>query len=220
MKKPAEMLLKIIFLLCALVLLLCSCGAQGQDSTNTNTPTVSTPGAIGNDAQTVASFFPVQTYAVYEVYNGNEASDFDAAMKANPLDAKMQKDLQAQNLTGTREQQVFFDDCLQLWQAELAHTAANFKQYLSEAQSTEFDAAQTAWEQDIEKNGSFDRTLLSENGVSLGTQYVPSALIATIEQYRERVFHIKYMTMLMETYTEAPVPEQEQLWNTWEIEKQ
>lgn len=207
-----------IALIALLSCFLCSCGAQGQDSTNTSTPTVSTPGAIGNDAQTVASFFPVQTYAVYEVYNGNEASDFDAAMKANPLDAKMQKDLQAQNLAGTREQQVFLDTCLRLWQAELAHTVASFKQYLSEPQAAEFDAAQTAWEQDIEKNASLDRTLLSENGVNLGTQYVPSALIATIEQYRERVFHIKYMTMLLESYVENPVPENEQLWNTWEVE--
>lgn len=199
-----------IALIALLACLLCACGAQGQDSTNTSTPMVSTPGAISDNAQTVASFYPIQTYAVYEVYNGNEASDFDAAMKANPLDAKMQKDLQAQNLAGTREQQVFLDTCLRLWQAELAHTVASFKQYLSEPQA--------AWKQDIQKNGSFDRTLLSENGVNLGTQYVPSALIATIEQYRERVFHIKYMMLLLETYVENPVPENKQLWNTWEVE--
>lgn len=207
-----------IALIALLACLLCSCGAQGQDSTGTSAPITSETGAAGDGAQAVASFFPIQTYAVYEVYNGNEAGDFDAAMKANPLDAEIQKDMQAQDLAGTREQQVFLDDCLQLWQAELAHTVANFKRYLSEAQSAEFDAAQTAWELDIEKNGTLDRALLSENGVNLGTQYVPSALIATIEQYRERVFHIKYMTMLLETYTENPVPEQEQLWNTWEAE--
>lgn len=213
---------KLCFIVLAALLacLLCSCGTQGQDSPGTSAPITSETGAVGDSTQAISSFFPIQTYAVYEVYNGNEAGDFDAAMEANPLDAKIQKDMQAQDLAGTREQQVFLDDCLQLWQAELAHTAANFKQYLSEAQAAEFDAAQTAWEQDIEKNGGFDRTLLSENGVNLGTQYVPSALIATIEQYRERVFHIKYMTMLLETYTETPVPEQEQLWNTWEIEKQ
>lgn len=199
-------------------LLLCSCGAQGEDSTGTSTPTTSETNVTGDSTQAAASFFPIQTYAVYEVYNGNEAGDFDAAMKANPLDAEIQKDMQAKNLAGTREQQVFFDDCLQLWQSELAHSVANFKRYLSTAQSAEFDAAQTAWKQNVEKNGNLDRTLLSENGVNLGTQYVPSALIATIEQYRERVFHIKYMTMLLETYTETPVPEQEQLWNTWETE--
>ena len=201
-----------------LALLLCACGTQGEDSTGTSTPTTSETNVTGDSTQAAASFFPIQTYAVYEVYNGNATGDFDAAMKANPLDAEIQKDMQAKNLGGTREQQVFFDDCLQLWQAELAHSVANFKQYLSKAQSTEFDAAQTAWKQNVEKNGNLDRTLLSENGVNLGTQYVPSALIATIEQYRERVFHIKYMTMLLETYTETPVPEQEQLWNTWEAE--
>lgn len=211
---------KLYFIVLAVLLacLLCACGAQGEDSTGISTPTTSEAVAADDGAQAASSFFPIQTYAVYEVYNGNEASDFDAAMKANPLDAEIQKDMQAQNLAGTREQQVFFDDCLQLWQAELAHTVANFKRYLSTAQIAEFDAAQTAWKQNVEKNGNLDRTLLSENGVNLGTQYVPSALIATIEQYRERVFHIKYMTMLLETYTETPVPEQEQLWNTWEAE--
>ena len=199
-------------------LLLCSCGAQGQNASGTSVPTTSETGVTDDGTQAAATFFPIQAYAVYEVYDGNATGDFDAAMKANPLDAEIQKDMQAQDLAGTREQQVFFDTCLQLWQAELAHTVANFKRYLSTAQSAEFDAAQTAWEQDIEKNGNLDRTLLSENGVNLGTQYVPSALIATIEQYRERVFHIKYMTMLLETYTENPVPEQEQLWNTWEAE--
>ena len=207
-----------IALIALFALLFCSCGAQGEDSPGTSVPTTSEAVAAGDGAQADASFFPIQTYAVYEVYNGNEAGDFDAAMKANPLDTKIQKDLQAQDLAGTREQQVFLDTCLQLWQAELAHTVANFKRYLSTAQSAEFDAAQTAWKQNVEKNGNLDRTLLSENGVNLGTQYVPSALIATIEQYRERVFHIKYMTMLSETYTETPVPEQEQLWNTWEAE--
>lgn len=207
-----------IALIALLACLLCSCGAQGQNASGTSAPTTSETGAAGDGAQAAASFFPIQTYAVYEVYDGNATGNFDAAMKANPLDAEIQKDMQAKNLGGTREQQVFLDTCLRLWQAELAHTAASFKQYLSEPQAAEFDAAQTAWKQNVEKNGNLDRTLLSENGVNLGTQYVPSALIATIEQYRERVFHIKYMTMLLETYTENPVPEQEQLWNTWEAE--
>lgn len=135
-----------IALIALLACLLCSCGAQGQDSTGTSAPTTSEAGAADDGVQAAASFFPIQTYAVYEVYNGNEAGDFDAAMKANPLDAEIQKDMKAKNLGGTREQQVFFDDCLQLWQAELAHTVANFKRYLSTAQIAEFDAAQTALE--------------------------------------------------------------------------
>lgn len=135
-----------IALIALFALLFCSCGAQGEDSTGTSVPTTSEAVAANDGVQAAASFFPIQTCAVYEVYNGNEAGDFDAAMKANPLDAEIQKDMQAKNLGGTREQQVFFDDCLQLWQAELAHTVANFKRYLSTAQIAEFDAAQTALE--------------------------------------------------------------------------
>ena len=135
-----------IALIALFALLFCSCGAQEQNAPGTSVPTTSEAVAADDGAQAASSFFPIQTYAVYEVYNGNEASDFDAAMKANPLDAEIQKDMQAQNLAGTREQQVFLDSCLKLWQAELAHTVAKFKRYLSTAQIAEFDAAQTALE--------------------------------------------------------------------------
>ena len=72
-------------------LMLCSCGTQGQDSPGTSAPTTSEAGAADDGVQAAASFFPIQTYAVYEVYNGNATGDFDAAMKANPLDAEIQK---------------------------------------------------------------------------------------------------------------------------------
>lgn len=146
MKNQTKIIFKILPLFFTAVLFFSACGTQEQNAPGTSVPTTSEAGAVGDSTQAAATFFPIQTYAVYEVYNGNATGDFDAAMKANPLDAEIQKDMKAKNLGGTREQQVFFDDCLQLWQAELAHTVANFKRYLSTAQSAEFDAAQTALE--------------------------------------------------------------------------
>lgn len=102
MKNQKSIFLKIVPLLCILALF-CSCGEQGEDSPGTSTPTTSETNVTGDSTQAAASFFPIQTYAVYEVYNGNATGDFDAAMKANPLDAEIQKDMQAKNLGGTRE---------------------------------------------------------------------------------------------------------------------
>ena len=94
-----------IALIALLACLLCSCGAQGQNASGTSVPTTSETGVTDDGTQAAATFFPIQTYAVYEVYDGNATGDFDAAMKANPLDAEIQKDMQAKNLGGTREQQ-------------------------------------------------------------------------------------------------------------------
>ena len=80
-----------IALAALLALLLCACGTQEQNAPGTSVPTTSEAVAAGDSTQAAASFFPIQTYAVYEVYNGNATGDFDAAMKANPLDAEIQK---------------------------------------------------------------------------------------------------------------------------------
>lgn len=50
-------------------------------------------------------------------------------------------------------------------------------------------------------------------GINLGTQYVSSGLLYLIDQYRDRIFHIKYMTYLLENYTDEMIPESNQLWN-------
>ena len=211
----------IFFVLIAL-LFLCTCARQTEaDASNAGDSayTASGTAAADRDPAPVPSFFPLQTYAVYEVYNGNAESDFDRALEENPLDARIQQDMQETDLSGTREQQIFFNSCLQLWNDEMEHSVSNLKQYLTEAQYAEFDAAQAAWEQGIDRNAELDRTLIQEAGIGLGTQYAASSLITAINSYRDRVFHIKYMTMLLETYVEEPIPETKQLWNTWEISK-
>lgn len=200
---------KLIIALLVLLFFLCSCGQEIQNDLS--------PATLGRKMQFESTYFPIQTYSVYEVYNGNAQSDFDCALEANPLDTDLRQALQTTDLSGTREQQIFWNRYLVLWQEELEHSTANLKQYLTVAQCKEFEAAQADWQQNMEANATFDRGLIEENSVGLGTQYVASALISTIDSYRSRVFHIKYMTMLLEEYVEEPVPADEQLWNTWEI---
>ncbi len=65
----------------------------------------------------------------------------------------------------------------------------------------------------MQLSGEFDRELMGNRGINLGTQYVSSGLLYLIDQYRDRVFHIKYMTMLAEEYIDSPVQQSEQLWN-------
>lgn len=202
------------------LLLLCTCARQDQeDLSNAGGSAYTDAGSLAADGEPASapSFFPLQTYAVYEVYNGNAESDFDRALEGNPLDAKIQRDMQSTDLSGTREQQIFFNSCLQLWINEMEHSVLNLKQRLTETQCTAFDVAQAAWTQGLDRGAEFDRALMQEADIGLGTQYAASSLITAINAYRDRVLHIKYMTMLLETYVEEPIPEAEQLWNTWEI---
>lgn len=162
--------------------------------------------------------FPIKTYAVYEVYNSNTIdNEFDQAMIANPIDKKMYEEIKTVDISGTRESQMFYDNYIKNWQDELAFSINNLKKYLSLNDLNNFKSSQTAWEENLESNNKFDRDFIGNTGVGLGTQYVLSSLIYLISQYRERVFHIKYMTMLAETYVDNSVPENECLWNKFLI---
>ena len=153
----------------------------------------------------------------YDVYEQGAASDepneFSTAMNNDPISVKMENDLLTQDILGAREAQAFFDGYVKIWQNELLFSINNLKKYLSDEDITKFDTAQTNWENSLKSNNEFDRSLIENNEIFLGTQYVSSSLIYLINQYRERVFHVKYMTYLAENYVSNTVPNQEQLWN-------
>ena len=156
---------------------------------------------------------PLKTYSVYEVYENNRESEFDQILKANPIDKKMRDEMQERDLSSTQEQQAFFDYYCKLWQEEMLISITNIETYLNNEQIVRFELAQSAWEKSMEENTEIDQTLIQEMGVELGTQIVPSQLITVMNQYRDRAFHIKYMTMLIENQVENPIEKDKQLWN-------
>lgn len=156
---------------------------------------------------------PLKTYSVYEVYENNRESEFDQILKANPIDKKMRDEMQERDLSSTQEQQAFFDYYCKLWQEEMLNSITNIETYLNNEQIVRFELAQSAWEKSMEENTEIDQTLIQEMGVELGTQIVPSQLITVMNQYRDRAFHIKYMTMLIENQVENPIEKDKQLWN-------
>jgi hypothetical protein len=159
--------------------------------------------------------FPIQTYSVYEVYNSNcpDNYEFDKTMIKNPIDKKLYEEMRTENLSGTQESQIFYDSYVEMWQKELTYSIDNLKKHLTSEDIKNIEAAQVAWEKSLESNSAFDIALIGHRKIGLGTQVVSSDLIYLISQYRDRVFHIKYMTMLAEEYVDNPVPENEQLWN-------
>ncbi len=197
--------------LLVLLCVLCACEEKSNYSAELPKPPITEV----NNSLSANVAFPLQTYAVYEVYNDNAESEFDRVLKENPIDEKMQKEMQTEDLSGTREQQVFFNGYCELWRAEMLYSIADLETYLTDGQIAEFASAQMSWEKSINENVSVDQSLLQEMGVDLGTQVVASRLITVMNQYRERTFHIKYMTMLIENYVESPIPKDEQLWNNF-----
>ena len=125
----------------------------------------------------------------------------------------MQDEIQVRDLSSTQEQQVFFDCYCKLWQEEMLNSINNLETYLTNEQIVMFESAQISWEKSIAENIEIDQTLIQEMGVGLGTQVVSSRLITMMNQYRDRVFHIKYMTMLIENHVENPIEKDKQLWN-------
>ena len=164
-------------------------------------------------------FFPIYTYKVYEIFNENSYNNsFDQVLLNNPIDKKMEVEIQSIDISSTRSSQVFFDEYVEIWKAELSFSIGNLMQYLNQDELEKLEESQENWEIYIESNNQIDQKIMVNNDINLGTQYVSSSLLYLISEYRERVFHIKYMTMLVEVYVSNPVLEEQRTWNKFSID--
>lgn len=209
-----------------LVVFLCSCSADtlslDQSTMYQYNNTSSNLNDQNNISKTVENGkieFPLKSSRSYEVFEDNSTeNEFDQAMIQNPIDQKMYAELKTADLSGTRESQVFFDSYVKIWKTELSFSMDNLITYLSAEEADKLETAQSYWEESWKSNSEFDTFLIGEKGIDLGTQSVPSGLINLIDQYRDRVFHIKYMTLLVEEYVENPIPSNQCLWKKFSIE--
>jgi len=213
MKKTLPILLSI--------LLLSSCG-KGTETNSETSSLISTPSTASTVTSVVPDsyeypydFFPFRkSFGVYGDYRPEfPMSPFDQTLLDNPIDKKMKEEFKTQAPSSTFNLQVFYDGYIGLWQKELEFSIQNLKTYLTEVDKSNLEASQKAWEENWKLNSKFDMELMGNRGINLGTQYVGNGLIYLIEQYRCRVFHIKYMTMLAEESIADAVPEEEQLWD-------
>ncbi len=205
----------IILITCVFCLVFCSCSNELLKSSIENNDAF----CSANENSSYA-FFPVKTFSKYETFNSNSFdSDFDKEMLQNPIDFNLNTELNTLYSSGTREYQVLLSKYIELWIDEMNYSVSNINLYLSKEQIENFEKTQIEWEESLSQDIMFDQSLISDKGINLGTQYVQSSLINGIEQYRKRVFYIKYLTMLCENYTVVEVPEDEQLWNSWSIEQ-
>jgi hypothetical protein len=164
---------------------------------------------------------PFRRYNVYEYgISGTRPDAFSATMCNNPIDKRMYAKESEQAPSATQDVQVFYVDYIRIWKDELSFSIGNLKLYLSEEEAVALDAAQGRWEEGITAGLEFDRMLLDNRCLiqDIGTQrYLRSYYAYVKNQYRERVFHIKYMTYLVETgggdLKSPPVEGPDQLWN-------
>ena len=218
--------MKKIIICILLVVFLCSCSTStlslDQSTMYQSSNTYSNLNDQNSISKTVENSkieFPLKSNRSYEVFEGNSTDiEFDQVMIENPIDQKMYAELKTADISGTRESQVFFDFYVKIWQKELTFSMDNLKTYLSAEEAEKLDTAQSYWEESWKSNSEFDKFLMGEKGIDLGAQSVPSGLIDLIDQYRDRVFHIKYMTLLVEEYVENPIPSNRCLWKKFSIE--
>jgi len=148
----------------------------------------------------------------YDVFKSGSL-EFNVEMLDNPIDKKMREEALSINMGSARDPQVFYSKYVYVWQNELEYSVENLKKYLSGEDQCKLDLAQKAWDDLLELDGQILRGMMGRNGVHLGTQFVGSNLEYLIDQYRGRVFYIKYLTYLAETHVANKVPEEEQLWS-------
>jgi len=117
------------------------------------------------------------------------------------------------NILTTLDMRVLFDGYIVKWQDELSYSMENLNKYLTSEEVNKLNDAQADWEKSLTSNSEFDGAYIRDNKIMLGSQYPVSSLLYKIDQYRDRVFHIKYMTYLVENYTDGIISEQKQLWD-------
>lgn len=169
---------------------------------------------IANNIDTYTPKSPILHYNVYEQGAASgEEDEFSAAMSQNPISTKMDEEIETLNISSAYDSRMFFDKYVGIWQDELTFSISNLKKYLSDTDIILFNKSQADWEKSRESSNEFDRILIDNSEIVLGAQYSSSSLIYSINQYQSRVFHIKYMTYLMENYVENPISSEDQLWN-------
>jgi len=187
-----------------MVLLLSSCSVNNKDTGS------SAESSVANNAS--ATERHVETYDIYEQGAASiYPSEFNLAMADNPIDICMYADLS--NTSASKQAREVFADYSKIWQDEMEYSIVNLKTYLTEEEAFRFDAVQVDWLNLVTTSHGFDRLLISSRDIHLGTQYTDSVLIYMIDQYRERVLHIKYITFLVENRTPNSFHQDEQLWN-------
>lgn len=120
---------KILLITCAFcIVFLSSCKLEDnsiQGKVSDKSPSGSSSVAVSDSGLT---FFPIKTYGVYEIFNGNsDENEFDETLLNNPIDQKMDDEMKTSNISSTREAQIFFDGYVKVWQDELEFSISNLK---------------------------------------------------------------------------------------------
>jgi hypothetical protein len=113
----------------------------------------------------------------------------------------------------------FYMGYVDRWKEELSYAIENLKEYMSEKELESFNVAQQAWGKNLEENREFDMLFIYNNEIQneIGSIGATNSIYYVINQHRDRTFHIKYLTYLLEK--REKVPEDEQLWNKFDFEK-
>ena len=198
-------------LLCFLLLLTSSCAfEQSKDISSTGETTSSSSGDPDGFATSIKRYDVYQQGAM-----GQKLDRFSAAMADNPITERMNNELRSDGPGTTWDFVVFYGDYLSVWKDELVFSIDNFKIYLSDDEIVLFDIAQEDWEKSLYSYFDFDMQVLGDHNIALGSQQSYGRTIYILNQYSDRAIHIKYMTYLIENSSTPPVPELDQLWNTF-----
>lgn len=149
-----------------------------------------------------------QTYG----YSNYDYDEFNTAMNNNPIDSSEHESLPISGNTYDLVQH--YGKYIEVWENEINFSIENLKNLITPEQYALLSSAQKVWKEANEETMQFDINAL---GNSLGREFQFSYLHRTLEAYRERAIHIKYLTFIIETIQEDPIPAENQTWNQFSV---
>jgi len=203
---------KFLFILLAILLLLTSCQSSKISASSSSYCAKSNKEYTSSDTQNSSL-----TSIFVNYYQQN--SDITNLFNSNPIDEAYLSDKQHDN--GTTGIASADEKYLKIWQNEVNFSSSNLRKLLNGSDVINFNKQQETWKNWITGSTNFDQSILDNNqyGTNMGTQREFVYTEAIINQYRERDYHLKYLTAMLEVWNAHPKPESQWTWNKFDYPK-
>lgn len=171
------------------VVLLCGCSNENSNCSDYKTGNQK---AVKNEQQINIQ----KTYSLYSITE-EYPTEFDNEITGNQIDKDYFQDLE--NATTTQEFIDVQNKYINIWKSEMYAAVADLKSTISNTDFIEFNATQTSWEEQLNSDTQFDRSIInnSDYEIDLGSSFEWLWLSNIREQYRDRTIHIEYLLYLI-----------------------
>ncbi|HBT64612.1 MAG TPA: hypothetical protein DEB10_08140 [Ruminococcaceae bacterium] len=136
-------------------------------------------------------------FKIYGIYS-KKPDDFDRIIAENEIDKNYKTDID--KATTTQEMVEVEKKYIEQWKNEMQNIIAKIETILIKNDYNDFKEAQDEWEKQMLNNVKVDNNIITNDqyNIFIGSAYRWTYLSYIRQQYRERVYHIKYLIYLLQ----------------------